>query len=154
MQAQLGRNSHPRLLAGRKMALCACRRFLFHWHQACRTTFQTVPNARINHRYSLKKKQNRCGVGFIWQFNAGKEMHGHVPTLKWIMAVWGYCHSSYLKHLLCCKKNKKIKGCRSIFNERVSIQRFSHFTGSPGRLWLMRCAEKSNDYQAEWEASF
>lgn len=84
---------------------------------------------------------NRCRVGFIWQFNVGKEMHGHVPTLKWIMAVWGYCHSSYLKHLLCCKRTKKKKDCRSIFNERVSIQRFSHFTGSPGRFWLMRCAE-------------
>lgn len=108
------------------MALCACRQFLFHWHQACHPASE-CSECRNKSRLLIKRKKKTFGITSSWQFNVGKEMHGHVPALKWIMAVGSYCHSSFLKHLLCCKRTKKKK--LIYFNERVSIQRYPHLTG-------------------------
>lgn len=62
MQAQLGRNSHTRWLAGRKMDLCVCPQPLFHQRQACCAAFQALLNAKINHHHSFKEEP--CAGGF------------------------------------------------------------------------------------------
>lgn len=96
---------------------------------------------RKNKSLFFVKKKKKCCVGFIWQFNVGTEMHGHVPTMEWIMAVWGYCHSSYLKHLLCCKRTKKSTADIFLMSMSVSCAFRTSREGNHGGFRLMCCAE-------------
>lgn len=67
-------------------------------------------------------------------------MHGHVPALEWIIAVGSYRHSSFLKHLLCCKRTKK-KIDLLLMSVSVSSAIRTSQEGSHGGFWLMCCAE-------------